>query len=110
MQIHFKFDQNHIFLWTFLALQILVLVAYINFSASWNNGSHKKLWGSKGSISFLDQSNQTIFSKLGLSKFKVYYHSDINTEIYLKTEKIEKFFITVNDAVCYQTGTDVEYV
>lgn len=104
--MHFKYDQNLFLLWIFLILQIVVLVGYLKFSSTWSNDSGRKSENPRKPIQFLKNSKSEFSEKLGLMKYKTYYNSDNDNEIYLKSENVENYFTTVNDTICFQFGTD----
>lgn len=108
--MHFKYDQNLLLLWSFLLLQIIVLLGYFKFSSSWNNNSVGKTEKLVQPIKFIENIGKPPSHARDLNKYNNYYNSDINTEIYLKTENVGNYFVIVNDTICFQFGTDTRQV
>lgn len=104
--MYFRFDRNILLLWMFLIFQVLVLVCYLSFSSTWKNGGDEKMEILPRSVKFVRDGEKNLINKLGLDKFKTYYNSDVDEEIYLKSEDVNDYFILVNDTICFKYGTD----
>ena len=105
--MYFRFDRNILLIWMFLVFQVLVFVCYLSFSFTWKNGGDEKIEKLPQSVKFVKDGDKNLIKKLGLDKFKTYYNSDVDEEIYLKSENVDDYYLLVNDTICFKYGIDI---